>query len=125
MAAAAATAVRVLVVEDDSDSCEALNVALNMHGFDAECARTVGEALVKLERGLIPAAIIVDLRLPDASGGLLLRRIYREKLAMKVAVVTGMPNPMSIPDLVRFPPDRVFLKPLDFAELFAWLDEAE
>lgn len=123
MAAAAATAVRALVVEDDPDSSDAIVAVLNARGFDTDCARTVGEALVKLERGLIPAAIIVDLRLPDASGGLLLRRIHREQLPTKVAVVTGVPDPMSHPDLIRFPPDRVFTKPLDLMELLAWLDE--
>jgi DNA-binding NtrC family response regulator len=121
MSAAAATAVRALVVEDDPDSADALVAALNANGFDAECARTVGEALVKLERGLVPAAIIVDMRLPDASGGLLLRRIYRERLPTKVAVVTGMPNPESHPDLVRFPPHRIFKKPLDLLEMLDWL----
>ena len=123
MAAAAATAVRALVVEDDSDSSDAIVAALNANGFDTDCARTVGEALVKLERGLIPAAIIVDLRLPDASGSLLLRRIHRDRLPTKVAVVTGMPNAASHPDLVRFPPDRVFIKPLDLLELLDWLSE--
>jgi DNA-binding response OmpR family regulator len=123
MAAAAATAVRALIVEDDPDSSDAIVAALNARGFDTDCARTVGEALVKLERGLVPAAIIVDLRLPDASGGLLLRRIHRERLPTRVAVVTGVPDPMSHPDLIRFPPDRVFAKPLDLMELLDWLDE--
>jgi DNA-binding response OmpR family regulator len=123
MAAAAATAVRALVVEDDPDFCDALVAALNSHGFDTECAGTVGEALVKLERGLIPAAIIVDMRLPDASGGLLLRKIRRERLHSKVAVVTGIADPHNHPDLVRFPPDRIFTKPLDLHELLVWLVE--
>lgn len=123
MAAAGATAVRALVVEDDLDACDALMSALHKQGFDAECARSVGEALVKLERGLAPAAIIVDLRLPDASGGLLLRRIHRDRLPTRVAVVTGMPDPTSHPDPIRFPPDRVFTKPLDFAALIEWLGE--
>jgi DNA-binding response OmpR family regulator len=119
--AAAATAVRALVVEDDPDACDALVLVLNAQGFEADCARTVGEALVKLEGGLMPAAIIVDLRLPDASGSLLLRRVHRDRLPIKVAVVTGMPDPLSHPDLVRFPPDRVFQKPVDFRELTDWL----
>ena len=123
MSAAAATAIRALVVEDDPDSCDAIVAALTMNGFDAECAGTVGQALVKLERGLVPAAIIVDMKLPDASGGLLLRRIHREGLPTRVAVVTGIPDPMTHPDLVRFPPDRVFVKPLDLNALIHWLNE--
>lgn len=122
--AAAATAVRALVVEDDPDACDALVMALTAHGYDTECARTVGQALVKLERGLVPDAIIVDLKLPDANGSLLLRRIRRDKLATKVAVVTGMPDALSHPELVRSPPDRVFQKPLIFKELVDWLKEA-
>lgn len=118
---AAATAVRALVVEDDPDSCDALVLALNAQDIEADCARTVGEALVKLERGLMPAAIILDLRLPDASGSLLLRRVHRDRLPVKVAVVTGVSDPLSLPDLVRFPPDRVFKKPLDFRQLAEWL----
>jgi DNA-binding response OmpR family regulator len=118
---AAATAVRALIVEDDPDSCDALVMALNAQGVEADCAQTVGQALVKLEGGLLPAAIIVDLRLPDASGSLLLRRVFRDRLPVKVAVVTGVPDPLSLPDLVRFPPDRVFKKPVNLRELAEWI----
>jgi two-component system OmpR family response regulator len=119
--AAAATAVRTLIVEDDPDSSEVLAEALSVHGFEVDVAATVGQALIKLERGLLPAAMIVDLRLPDASGGLLLRRIRRDNLPIKVAVVTGLPDPTSHLDAARFPPDRIFKKPLEVATLVAWL----
>ena len=119
--AAAATAVRTLIVEDDFDSSQALAETLSAHGYDVDVAASVGQALIKLEQGLLPAAIILDLRLPDASGGLLLRRIRRDKLPIKVAVVTGLPEPTSHFDAARFPPDRVFKKPLDFAALVEWL----
>jgi two-component system OmpR family response regulator len=119
--AAAATALRTLIVEDDPDSSEALARALQAEGFDTDVAATVGQALIKLEKGILPDAIIVDLRLPDASGGLLLRRIRRYNLPVKVAVVTGMPDPASHMDVTRFPPDRIFKKPLDVAELVDWL----
>lgn len=118
---AAATALRTLIVEDDPDSSDALAAALRLEGFETDVAATVGQALIKLESGLPPAAIIVDLRLPDASGGLLLRRVRRYNLPVKVAVVTGMPDPASHLDVARFPPDRIFKKPLDFKEMVEWL----
>ena len=121
MAAAAATALRTLIVEDDPDSSQALARALERAGFETDIAATVGQALIKLEKGLQPVAIIVDLRLPDASGGLLLRRIRRYNLPIKIAVVTGMPDPDSHMDVARFPPDRIFKKPLIFSELVEWL----
>ena len=40
---------------------------------------------------------------------------------MKVAVVTAYADAAAHPALERFPPDRVFTKPLDFDELLAWI----
>jgi DNA-binding response OmpR family regulator len=66
--------------------------------------------------------IILDLKLPDASGGLLLRRIRRYNLPIKIAVVTGLSHPESHLDVTQFPPDRIFKKPLEFPELIEWLN---
>jgi hypothetical protein len=52
--APAATAVRTLIVEDDFDAADALAGALAAEGFDPSVASTVGQALIKLEAGLLP-----------------------------------------------------------------------
>ena len=119
--AAAATALRTLIVEDDPDTSDVLARALRAAGFEADIAATVGQALIKLEQGIPPDVIIVDLRLPDASGGLILRRVRRNNLPVKVAVVTGMPDPASHVDVTRFPPDRLFKKPFNAADIVEWL----
>ena len=121
MPAAAATAVRVLIVEDDADARSAVAAMMARLGFDVEQAATVGEALLRLERGVPPQLVILDLRLPDATGALLLRRVRREDLPVTVAVVTAYPDAAAHPYLERFPPDRVFTKPLDFDEFRTWL----
>jgi two-component system, OmpR family, response regulator len=121
MAAASATAVRTLIVEDDPDACEAMSRALEAEGFHTDCAMSVGQALVKLETAPMPGAAIIDMRLPDASGGILLWRIRRSKRDVPIAVVTGIPDPLSHPELVREPPDRLFTKPLDLRALVSWL----
>jgi DNA-binding response OmpR family regulator len=120
--APAATAVRTLIVEDDPDAADALAGALTAEGFDPSVASTVGQALIKLEAGLLPQVIILDLRLPDASGGILLRRIRRYNMPIKVAVVTGVAQPESHMDVRSFPPDRLFKKPLEFPELIDWIN---
>lgn len=119
--AAAATAVRTLIVDDDPDASEAIALVLQREGFETETATTVGEALVKIESGYPPSVVILDLRLPDASGSLVLRRIRRGDLPVKVAIVSGVPDLNRYPDLVRYPPDKVFSKPLDFRALVDWL----
>jgi CheY-like chemotaxis protein len=121
MSAAAATAVRVLVVEDDPDTRYAVTAALRREGYQVQQAATVGEALVQIERGVLPQVVVLDLKLPDANGALLLRRIRRENLPVKVAVVTAYADAAAHPALERFPPDRVFTKPLEYDELLAWM----
>jgi ActR/RegA family two-component response regulator len=121
MMTAATTALKALIVEDDPDAAEVLSRALEAGGFEPECAMSVGAALVKLERGLTPAAAIIDMRLPDGSGGVILWRIRRRDPNIPIAVVTGMADAASHPEIVREPPDIIFQKPVDLNALVDWL----
>ena len=48
-----------------------------------------------------------------------IRRDYGK--SVPVAVVTGVADPLTRPELVREQPDRLFAKPVDLRELVAWL----
>ena len=48
---------------------------------------TVGEALVKLERGLMPAAIILDIALPRMDGWMVLEELQKDPATAKIPVV--------------------------------------
>jgi DNA-binding response OmpR family regulator len=111
----------VLLVEDDASTREFMAKALAKHGIESVEAASVGEALLRLDEVPAPTALILDLMLPDAKGTVLLRRIRRDALALRVAVVTGTADLTQFSDLLRFPPDAVFRKPLDLAPLLAWL----
>ena len=122
IAASAATAVRLLLVEDDPDSRDAIGGALRKHGFYVDIAESAGAALVRLEVAPKPSAAVLDLRLPDGNGTIILWRIRREYgRTVPVAVVTGVTDPLSRPELVREQPDVIFPKPLNVKGLVAWL----
>jgi DNA-binding response OmpR family regulator len=122
MMAAVASAVRLLLVEDDPDASEAISLVLGRQGFEVEWCQSAGAALVKLEVDPKPAAAIIDLGLPDATGAIVLWRIRRDYgRDVPVAVVTGQRDPLAQPHLVREPPDVVFTKPVDLNALAAWL----
>jgi CheY-like chemotaxis protein len=60
---------RVLVVEDDQDSREAIVDLLTVEGYDAEGARDGKEALEILHKGdFRPDVIILDLYMPTMNG---------------------------------------------------------
>jgi DNA-binding response OmpR family regulator len=62
---------RVLVVDDNPDTTDALGRLLHAHGFEVELAHSFGEARVQLRRAF--DVLVADVRLPDGSGLDLLR----------------------------------------------------
>ena len=120
-AAAASTQCRTLIVEDDRDSCEALAVLVRRLGHEVECCETAGAALVKLEEWQ-PQCVLLDLMLPDAQGGLILRRIRASNMDTRVAVITAAgAESLVLKHAAAYNPDAVFLKPLDHRQLREWL----
>ena len=110
-----------LIVEDDPSTREFMVLALAKHQIPSVEASTVGEALVRLDQNPKPTALILDLMLPDAKGTVLLRRLQRENTPIRVAVVTGAPDLVQFSELLRFPPDAIFRKPLNLAAMIAWV----
>jgi DNA-binding response OmpR family regulator len=115
---------RVLLVEGNTRECSALARALERAGFAVDCAASVGEALAKILTGPRPAAALVEINLPDASGGLVVWRLRRTYCRdVPIAIVTGIADPLSHPDLVRDPPDKLFVKPAEVGPVICWLTE--
>jgi DNA-binding response OmpR family regulator len=119
----AATQTLTLVVEDDPSTREFVVRALEKKGIGTVQATSAGEALVALQREPLPGTIILDLMLPDANGVIILRRIRRDELPVRVAVVTGMTDPEGFFNTMKLVPDRIFKKPLRLSELINWLQE--
>lgn len=118
---AAAVAFHALIVEDDAASSEFMYKAIKRKGIESEVAGTIGEALLHIEHEW-PQAVILDLRLPDADGTVLLRRLHRDPRHCRVALVTGVPDLSTYVGLMQFPPDILLHKPVDLDKLIRWLD---
>jgi DNA-binding response OmpR family regulator len=103
---------RILVVEDDAASLLALRRLFAHRGWVVSAARTVAEAMAKLDPP--PHCILLDLMLPDGEGEDILRRVREGDLPTKVAVCTGMNDPVRLAMVKGMEPDVLFHKPLDF-----------
>ncbi len=84
----------VLVVEDDPAAAELLTRQIDQAGFKTSVARTGGEAIARA-RELKPAAITLDILLPDLDGWEVLTRLKRapETSDIPVVVVSVVDNP--------------------------------
>lgn len=120
------TPARVLLVEDDADSRDALCDLLGALGLDCTAVGSAEEALL-----LVPAqrfdVLFTDLTLPGMSGDNLARAVLGQQPDIRVLLVSGYGRNAEIGDTI--PGARLLGKPLDIAQLrreFAeWLDHTE
>jgi two-component system, OmpR family, response regulator QseB len=110
---------RVLIVEDDLSSSNALCALLSRRGYDVAQATTLAEAMRDVNTPF--DAIILDLMLPDGDGGGVLRHVRSQNLPTKVLVTTGISDAARAGDVQRMKPDRFLKKPIDLAELLSGL----
>lgn len=80
--------VRILVVEDSPSMAEMYKEYLQGDLYDVDLVATGADALVKLE-GPLPAAVVLDVNLPDMSGMDVLKRIHELQLPVVSLVITG------------------------------------
>ena len=70
-----------------------------------------------------PSHVLLDLMLPDAGGIVLLRAMRRRNVPVRLALVTGAgPESPAVRDAMRWQPDAVFHKPVDFKQIEEWLE---
>jgi DNA-binding response OmpR family regulator len=110
---------RVLVVEDDLDSYQALSKILKHVGYETLSAETLAEARSLI--GQAPRFLVLDLLLPDGNGKDLLREVREGDFPIKVAVLTAAADKQLLDDVRALKPDALFAKPLDVPRLLAWL----
>src|SRR6266446_3574552 len=91
---------KVLVVDDDIDTREALSDALAEAGFAVHQQPTGAKALEHIQQHGQPDVILLDLRMPEMDGAQFLERVP-DDLRARVNVLTGD----SSARLVRFARD--------------------
>jgi DNA-binding response OmpR family regulator len=111
---------KVLVVEDDAKLSAIVRKGLKEEGFAVDVRGNVKAGLeLALSGGY--DAILLDLRLPDASGLALVRELRRRENAVPVMIVSALG---SVEDRVKglnLGADDYLVKPFDFRELLARL----
>ncbi|WP_243547040.1 sigma-54-dependent transcriptional regulator [Pseudodesulfovibrio tunisiensis] len=83
---------KVLVIDDDRMTCEALMELVRNIGHDADCALTVREGLAK-NREIEFDVVFLDIRLPDGNGLDILPRLREQELPPEVIILTGLGDP--------------------------------
>jgi DNA-binding response OmpR family regulator len=101
----------VVVVEDDKSVRDLLETVLVSEGFRVRTARDGLEGLLKI-RMLQPAALLLDIMMPDVGGLRVLDELGTEHAGVPVIVVTGKPQAAE-EARQRLGAENVFDKPFD------------
>src|SRR3989440_6828136 len=112
---------RILIVESDPASLEALREMCGVLGYPADEAGTLAEAMEYLEKTR-PKCLLMAMVLPDGSGVKILREIRDRFLPIKVAVLFSSADPRGMLDEVnQLRADGLFLRPLNIPSIASWL----
>jgi two-component system, OmpR family, response regulator len=106
---------RVLVVEDDPSSSNALRLLLSACGYQVVTADTVASAHKAIDDSF--DSVILDLMLPDGDGAEVLSKVRADGLKARVYVTTGVSNPEWLERVRTLGAECVLKKPIDMADL--------
>ena len=106
---------RLLIVDDDSYTRNALANLYGRRGWRVDLAATVAEGLATLHDA--HRALILDLNLPDGGGEAVLREVRRRAARTMVAVCSGSVDARQIAAVQSLRPELLLCKPIDMGSL--------
>jgi DNA-binding response OmpR family regulator len=111
---------RVLLVDDDPEICQFLAMLLELEGFEPVSATRADEALA-LAAAESPAAVLVDVAMPDVDGLELCRRLRTRGVSAPILIVSARPGQELHRRALDAGADEFIRKPFDNAELVSRL----
>jgi len=114
---------RVLLIDDEPSIGRSLRRALEDEGFQVEVAITGAAGLAALE-AVRPEIVLLDLKLPDASGLDLLERIRQLETAAQVIVITAFGDTKAAVRAMKLGASDFLHKPYDLDELLVAIETA-
>ena len=107
---------RLLIIDDEVDICEFTREYFQAHGYDVRCALSGSDAFLVLSY-FTPNVVLLDIKLPDMSGRLILKYLRRRHPDTKIIIITGLLKACDTEQANTFGADLILSKPLSISEL--------
>ncbi|MFI5455975.1 MAG: response regulator [Isosphaerales bacterium] len=114
---------RILVVDDDPDTCRNLSDILIDLGYQVDTAQD-GPSALELVRQRPYDVALLDLKMPGMDGLALYREIKRQRAGTVSLLVTAYAGPAIAEEALSAGAWKVVAKPVDIAKLLQLVDEA-
>jgi DNA-binding NtrC family response regulator len=113
---------RILIVDDDESIRKILSTILEDEGYVVETAENGREAIDKSTMRFYNLALI-DVRLPDIEGVILLTRLKETVPRMRKIIITGFPSIQNAIEAVNNKADGYMLKPFEIGKILETIKE--
>ena len=113
---------KILIVDDEKDTCDMLSDILTDEGYILSQARTGGTALKKIREGK-PGLVLLDIRMPVMNGLELLTRIKRMTGKTAVVMITAHADVDTARESMRLGASDYITKPFDIGLIKAVVRE--
>lgn len=106
----------LLIVDDDTTFCDVLAKAMSKRGFNVACAHTIDEALENAESST-PEFAIVDLKLSNDSGLMLVEKLKTIDPGTRIVMLTGYASIATAVEAIKLGATHYLAKPVDADEI--------
>lgn len=114
----------LLLVDDDETFCRVLKKALVRRGYAVSVAHDVESALMLAETSP-PEFAVVDLKMPGASGLVLVKRLKELDEATRIVMLTGFASIATAVEAVKLGATHYLAKPADADQILAAMERDE
>jgi DNA-binding NtrC family response regulator len=114
---------KVLVVDDDKDTCSQMILLLELLGYEALRAGNATEAVAVFKEHAVDA-VLTDLVLPDKRGTLLVHDLHALRPTVPVIILTAYPSQDTVVEALRENSYTYLTKPISGEEIKTVLEHA-
>lgn len=109
---------RILLVDDSENLCFVLRKAFERRGYEVGCSHCADTTLATFQE-FHPEYVVMDLRMPGASGLTLIKRLKEIDPEVAIVVVTGYSSVATAVEAIKLGAVHYLAKPADAAEIEA------
>src|SRR5512140_1981680 len=114
---------RILVIDDEPSITRSLDRVLTDRGYAVETAATGAEGMTRMDQ-FRPHIVLLDVRLPDASGFDLIPRLHQVEGAAQIIVLTAFGDTKAAVRAIKLGASDFLRKPYDLDELILAVETA-
>lgn len=112
---------KLLIIEDDINLASTLARRLTKQGFTCDVAHNQSDALLRARR-LVPDSILLDMRLGDDNGLMLIKPLRNLLENTHIVLLTGFASIATAVEAMRLGANDYLTKPIDMATLLKVLN---